>query len=116
MPTLVFLALSLGLALWCVVDLLPRSSAEVTGLPKEVWLLVLLVPLVGPAAYLLAGRASTATSPRRPSRPSAPPVVGPDDDAEFQALLRRRVQEQRRRAEQQRRSAEQPGGDLPPDS
>ena len=125
MPTLVVLAVSIALALWCLVDLLPREDAELQGLPKVGWVVVLLLfPLLGGLAYLLAGRSPQARAagpraagpraagrPLRPgrTRPDAPPARGPEDDPEFQAQLRRRVEEQRRRAAR-RSDEEQPEG------
>lgn len=116
MPTLVLFAAGIALALWCLVDLLPREDSEVQGLPKLGWVVVLLLlPLLGGLAYLLAGRApqartSRTRAPRRDrSQPAAPPARGPEDDPEFQAQLRRRVEEQRRRAARQR-NEEQPEG------
>lgn len=109
MPTLVLVVASVALALWCVVDLLPRSEAEVRVLPKAGWVVALvLVPLVAGVAYLLVGRAGAAAAPgggtghRLPGAggggPAAPPVRGPEDDPAFQAHLRRVAEEQRRRA------------------
>lgn len=118
MPTLVLFAAGVALALWCLVDLLPREDAELQGLPKLGWVAVLLLfPLLGGLAYLLAGRSPQARAARpggrggRGSRalPSPPPARGPEDDPEFQAQLRRRVEEQRRRAARQR-NEEQPEG------
>lgn len=116
MPTLVLFAAGIALALWCLVDLLPREDSEVQGLPKLGWVVVLLLfPLLGGLAYLLAGRApqarrSRTRAPRRDrGQPAAPPARGPEDDPEFQAQLRRRVEEQRRRAARQR-NEEQPEG------
>jgi hypothetical protein len=112
---MVLFVLGLLLALYCLVDLLPRSDEEVAGLPKVGWVVVILVfQVVGPLAYLLAGRAAgSARTPMplggRGGRSAAPrPVArGPEDDEEFQAQLRRRVAEQRRKAEEQRRKGEQ---------
>ena len=118
MPTLVLFAAGVALALWCLVDLLPREDAELQGLPKLGWVAVLLLlPVLGGLAYLLAGRSPQAGAARpggrgaRGSRalPSSPPARGPEDDPEFQAQLRRRVEEQRRRAARQR-NEEQPEG------
>jgi hypothetical protein len=116
-PTLVLFAAGIALALWCLVDLLPREDAELQGLPKLGWVVVLLLfPLLGGLAYLLAGRSPQARAARPGGRgrgarpggalPPAPPARGPEDDPEFQAQLRRRVEEQRRRARQ--RNEEQP--------
>jgi hypothetical protein len=118
-PTLVLFAAGVALALWCLVDLLPREDAELQGLPKLGWVVVvlLLFPLLGGLAYLLAGRSPQARTARPGGRargarrggalPPAPPARGPEDDPEFQAQLRRRVEEQRRRAARQR-NEEQP--------
>ena len=132
MPTLVLFVVSIGVALWCLVDLLPREEQELQGLPKVGWVLVLLLfPLLGGLAYLLAGRSPAARgAASRPSgrrvqprpgsaRPTEPPARGPEDDLDFQEQLRRRVQEQRRRAQEQRaqeqRSQEQGTPEQQPD-
>ncbi|MGL5864452.1 MAG: PLDc N-terminal domain-containing protein [Dermatophilaceae bacterium] len=72
--------LSLALTVYCVVDTIQTDDARVQHLPKIAWLiLILLFPVVGPAAWLCAGR------PRRRPRPLAPPrgPRGPDDDPDF---------------------------------
>jgi hypothetical protein len=113
---MVLFVLGLLLALYCLVDLLPRNDEEVAGLPKVGWVVVILVfQVVGPLAYLLAGRAAgSARTPMplggrggRSAAPRRPVARGPEDDEEFQAQLRRRVAEQRRKAEEQRRKGEQ---------
>ena len=49
--------LSLALTVYCVVDAIQTEDTAVRNLPKIAWLiLVLLFPLVGPAAWLIAGR------------------------------------------------------------
>jgi hypothetical protein len=77
------------------LDVLRTPPGDVRTLPKPLWLLVVLPPFFGPAAWFLAGRPArgTATPPRRKveQRP-------PDDDEEFLRELRRRAEEQRRRA------------------
>ncbi len=78
---------SLVLLVYAVVDLTTTPSAAMRTLPKPLWyFVVLVVPLVGPVAWLLAGR------PKRSGRSSAPPArqVAPDDDEEFLRELRRR--------------------------
>src|SRR4051794_1141007 len=71
------------------------SADRVRNLPRAVWVLVILViPLLGPASYLLFGRpvgAPVETGPvrRNPARPSSP-----DDDPDF---LRSMNTEQSRR-------------------
>lgn len=73
--------LSLALTIYCVVDAIQADDAEVRNLPKPAWLiLILLFPVVGPAAWLLAGR--PPRGPRRLSTRRRPPR-GPDDDPDF---------------------------------
>jgi hypothetical protein len=75
------------------LDVLRTPPSAVRTLPKPLWLLVVLPPLLGPAAWFLAGR------PRRGAagQPKAAPGA-PDDDEDFLRELRRRAEEQRRRA------------------
>jgi hypothetical protein len=103
--------LILALALFAVIDCLSRDDDEVRGLPKVLWVLVILLfPLLGSLAWFFAGRprgaglpgagfGSAGESPfRLPGglgRPTARPVA-PDDDPEFL----RRLDEQRRRDEE----------------
>jgi len=78
--------LVVGLTVYCLVNCLQSSEEEVRTLPRWAWVVVvLLLPLLGGLAYLVAGRPVTAVSgpgggPRVP-RGRAP--QGPDDDDEF---------------------------------
>jgi len=84
---------SLGLFAYAIVDLVTTPSSAVRTLPKALWFVVVLPPLLGPLAWLLFGR------PRRGggTRGSAPPPrpVAPDDDEDFLRDLRRRGQDPR---------------------
>ena len=73
--------LSLALTIYCVVDAIQTEDSAVRNMPKLGWLvLILLFPLVGPAAWLIAGRPryDRPMAQRPPSRPR-----GPDDDPDF---------------------------------
>ncbi len=109
--------LMLGLLIFCFLDCLLTPDGTCRNLPKLAWVfIVLLIPLVGPLAWLVAGRPwnrADATSPQNsrgplsryaPAERSARPS-SPDDDEEFLAGLRKQAEEQRRRAarEQQER-------------
>src|SRR4030095_16206954 len=98
--------LILALALFAVIDCLSRDDDEVRGLPKVLWVLVILLfPLVGALAWFVAGRPHGVALPGLGSpggerrfgfpgglgRPNTRPVA-PDDDPEFL----RRIDEQRR--------------------
>ena len=83
----VYALVTLGLFAYAVVDLVTTPSASVRTLPKWLWAVVVLPPLVGPVCWLLFGR------PRRGrDADGAPPArpVAPDDDEDFLRELRRR--------------------------
>ncbi len=83
--------LAAGLTVWALLDLAQTPRPRVRGLPKPVWMIVvLLVPVLGPLAWLGLGRA--------PAPPSGgiqrPRPLAPDDDPEFL----HRLDEERRRS------------------
>jgi hypothetical protein len=91
-------------ALWvfCLVDAIGARSSSVRNLPKVAWiLLILLFPLVGSIAWLVAGRPQHGTSRRsaheraQPSypeydRPGRAAAVDPEKDEEFLRQVRER--------------------------
>lgn len=98
------------------------SADRVRAMPRAVWVLViLLIPLLGPAAYFLAGRPVSASGPAAgPAGPGRRPS-NPDDDPEF---LRSLNAEQARRDRElftqwerdlRRREDELQRGDAEPD-
>ncbi len=100
---------------FCVLSVITTPEGEVRHLPKLLWLLLVVVlPVVGGIAWLVAGRPQQARSlphegdhgaPGR-SRPGRAVAASPDDDEEFLRGLAERAAEQRRRAEQERRRSE----------
>ncbi|MBM6404954.1 PLDc_N domain-containing protein [Phycicoccus sp. CSK15P-2] len=55
--------LSLALTVFCVIDCLQTDEVIVRNLPKVPWLFVILLfPVVGPVAWLVAGRPDKHTS------------------------------------------------------
>ena len=74
---------TVALTVYAVVDCIQTDDSRVRNLPKVLWiLLVLLFPLVGPIAWLVAGR-PPRTTPGQGPRPQARPPRGPDDDPDF---------------------------------
>ena len=84
--------LSFALTVYCLLDAVQTPEPDMRNLPKIAWiLLIVLFPVVGPVAWLLAGR------PRRGSTPHGGPPQrwqdrggqgrtrprGPDDDPDF---------------------------------
>ena len=80
--------LSLALTVYCVIDAFQTDEADMRTLPKVAWvMIVVLLPVVGPVAWLLGGRPRRGTPPsrgpiRRPDDRSRRPR-GPDDDPDF---------------------------------
>ena len=70
--------LALALTIYAVVDCVQSDDHVVRGLPKLVWVFVILLfPVAGAAAWLIAGRPKPTPTPRRPM------PRGPDDDPDF---------------------------------
>lgn len=87
------LLLVVGLAVYCVIDVVRSDERRRRGLPTLLWLaVVVLVPVAGSLAWLVLRGAGDGAGPGPRSRPSRP--VAPDDDPDF---LRRLDQERRRR-------------------
>ncbi len=77
---------ALVVAVYSVVDCIQTPEDEVRGLPKIVWVFVILLfPFAGSAAWWVAGRPKPLSLPGRPTptdrRRSGP--IGPDDDPDF---------------------------------
>jgi hypothetical protein len=116
------------LLVYCVLNIITTPDAEVRNLPKLLWLvLVVVLPLVGGIAWLIAGRPQGPARsmpykgnqgvPPMYDRPGRATAFRPEDDEAFLRTLRERAEQQRRGAEQQRRAAEdqrsKPSGDDP---
>ncbi len=79
MLRVLLLLVPLALAVYALVDCISSKDDEVKHLPKLVWiLLIVLATVVGPLAWLFAGRDRTA---RRAARGGG--WVAPDDNPEF---------------------------------
>jgi Phospholipase_D-nuclease N-terminal len=121
--------IELTLLIYCLIDAIQTPTAEVRNLPKVAWiLLILLIPVIGPIVWLVAGRPQrSARQVPWPSTKTAgfpeyerPRVLGPDDDPEFlremkrgndeqEQLLNRWEEDLRRREQQLKPPPEQPG-------
>ena len=114
----VLLLAELALVVYCVLNVITTPEEQVRNLPKLLWLLlVLLFPLVGGVAWLVAGRpqgparslpykGNTGRVPSAYDRPGRATASSPDDDEAFLRGLRERAERQRRAAEEQRRAQE----------
>jgi hypothetical protein len=97
MIRVLILALPILLALYALIDCIQTDESEVRGLPKIGWIvLIVLVTVIGPIAWLVAGRSRRGRTSRRGlpgwtgqgdgGRPSSRPLA-PDDDPEFLGRL-----------------------------
>ena len=81
------------LAIYALIDCIQTDESEIRGLPKIGWIvLIVLVGIVGPVAWLIAGRTRKGRSrlslPGRGDPSSQPPrTLAPDDDPEFLGQL-----------------------------
>ncbi|NYG06465.1 hypothetical protein BJ986_000952 [Phycicoccus badiiscoriae] len=80
--------LTLAVTIYALVDCIQTDDAQVRGLPKLLWLLlILLFPALGAIGWFIAGRpqrGSTGRGPRgRGPSHQPPPPRGPDDDPDF---------------------------------
>lgn len=73
-------------SIYAFVDCAQTDRRLVRVLAKPVWLLVVLVPVLGPLVWFVAGRTDARggrpqQGPQGPTRPRGP--LGPDDDPDF---------------------------------
>ncbi|WP_188195822.1 PLD nuclease N-terminal domain-containing protein [Nonomuraea sp. SYSU D8015] len=96
---------TLVLWLYCLFDVITTPDPLCRNLPKVLWVIVvLLAPLIGSIAWLVAGRPERSRAATQPSafpeydRPGRFAATNPDDDEEFLRRCRERAEEQRRNA------------------
>jgi len=109
--------LYIGIMVWAIADILIIDNSRVRGLPKFAWItLVILLPLIGSALWLIVGR--ERSEPRSHGRYRDEPMgvtsrqsSSPDDDPAFLHRLNRERQQEERIRELERRLAELDGDD-----
>lgn len=128
----------IGMLVFCLIDCIQADESRIRNLPRFAWiLLIIILPIVGGVAWLVAGR-PTSNAPRNVPWPSTktagfpeyerPRRTAPDDDPEFLAGLARsdtkheqmlRDWEEQLRERERKLREEKPGGDedeRPPSS
>ncbi len=108
------------------MQVISTPEGETRNLGKVPWIfIVLLFPLAGSLAWLVAGRPQGASAPRSPhqrpapsfpeyDRPGRASAAHPEDDEEFLRTVRERAEEQRRAYREAQRPREQdPGSPAP---
>ncbi|MBA2767844.1 MAG: PLDc_N domain-containing protein [Sporichthyaceae bacterium] len=88
------IVLPIALAVYALVDLVQTDDERVQGLPKLAWVaLIVLIWVIGPVAWLIAGKKGRRWFPGLAPRPATGPRPGgrslaPDDDPDFLRGLR----------------------------
>jgi hypothetical protein len=75
---LVLVVIAVALTIFTIVDVILTDRGRVRGVPKLVWVLVAVIPVVGAALWFLVGRAPATATPSVQRSYSAP-----DDDVAF---------------------------------
>lgn|SRR5690625_1713892 len=88
---LLFYVLPFALLLYGLIDCARAESYELAGLPRPVWYVLIVVPVIGPLAWIAVSRTQRYG---RGNQPSTPPPLPPDEDPEF---LRWLAQQEKRR-------------------
>jgi hypothetical protein len=113
-----------ALAIYALIDLYRSEANERAGLRPVLWaLIILLIPVVGPIAWILVSTLergkmrpasqNQSTRPARPARPKGP--VAPDDDPEFLWRLdQQRRRDRRHDGDATPNAGGTPGGDGSP--
>jgi hypothetical protein len=120
--------LEIGLLVFCLIDVIQTDPILIRNLPKPMWvLLIVVLPLIGGIAWLVAGRPERSAGANRVPWPSTatagfpeyerPRQLAPDDDPEFLAGVRAsddRHEQMLRQWEADLRAREQRMADEPP--
>lgn len=86
MPRLLLLLAVVTFGVWALIDVAQTPELQVRLLAKPVWSLVVLLPVLGPAAWFLQGRSPQPSG----TAVGGPRPLAPDDDPEFLRRLRDR--------------------------
>lgn len=82
----ILVLVTIGVTIYALVDCLRCEADDVRGLPKPLWLAVILfLPLVGGLLWIFLGDTSTPSHSFGHRRPR---VVAPDDDPDFLRTLK----------------------------
>lgn len=103
-PTIVILAL----LIYALTDCLRTPDRSMKTLPKGLWLAtIVLIPVIGPVAWLVAGKVPHASGGQRRIRRDGP--LAPDDDPAFLKKLDDQRWSERMRRQREKRT-DDPGG------
>ena len=72
---LVLAVVAVALTIFTIVDVILTDRSRARGVPKVVWVLIAVIPVVGAILWFFVGRV--------PAQATAPTYIAPDDDATF---------------------------------
>ena len=80
----VLVVLGIVLFVYAVFDLIATPKARARLLPKVLWFVVIVVPVLGPLLWIFWGHVKDAPpKPRSTSWTPPPGPIGPDDDPDY---------------------------------
>lgn len=78
MPRVLLVLVIIAITLYALVEAIQADPRRVRSMPRWLWLLAILVPILGPVAWFALGR----PAPPAIERGGRPPLA-PDDDTDF---------------------------------
>lgn len=83
------IVIAVALAIYALFDLIATPSWRVRFLPKPLWFIAIIPPIIGPLVWIFFGSYSEpaptppADRPPGPRGPKRDGPIGPDDDPDF---------------------------------
>ena len=75
------------LTIYCWVEIVMSDPRQVRQLPRGLWAVIVIAPVIGPFMWLVYGRPN-GSAPRPVTPRPKPRVVAPDDDPDFLRSLK----------------------------
>lgn len=106
----------LAVTVYALADWASRSRTWTPGrVNRWVWLaLIVLIPLIGPLAWIITGWVTRAEAARNPGAVPPTPVVRPDDDPDAISDLADRIARRQKRTRPERKMPPTDGTVFPP--
>jgi hypothetical protein len=102
------IAIPVVLTVFAVVDIAVVERSRIRGLPRGVWVLIALLPILGPVLWFFVGRIRSSELAAAPVAP--PPTwsgpIAPDDDPDFLGRLHHEQEQEERIRELERKLQE----------
>lgn len=105
MPRILLVVALLAVTVYALADWAARSRTWTPGrVNRWVWLaLIVLIPLIGPLAWIITGWVTRAEAARNPAALPQAPVARPDDDPDAISDLADRIARRQKRTRPERK-------------